>query len=94
MNNESEPSDYYPRRSKWHRAILMIVILFCYSFAEAVIWFLSFVQFFWTLFKAEPNSHIQNFADGLIKWTSNAISFCLWKTDMPPFPFAAWPDSS
>ena len=94
MSNESEPNDYYPRRSKWRRGILMLVILFCYSFAEALVWFLSFVQFFWTVFKAEPNQHIQNFADNLIKWASHAISFCFWKTDMPPFPFAAWPDGN
>ena len=86
--------DYYPRRSKWVRAIFVIVVLIGYGFAEALLWFLALVQFFWTLLKAEPNQHIQRFAIRLIKWTSSAISFCLWKTDRPPFPFSSWPDEN
>ena len=94
MVNKTEPTDYYPRRSKWLRAIFVIVILVGFGLGEAILWFLAFVQFFWVLFKSEPNEQIQVFADMLIKWTSLAISFCLWKTDLPPFPFSPWKDDA
>ena len=94
MTDDADQMDYYPRRKKWLRAIFIIVLLFGYGFAEALLWFLATIQFFWVIFKAEPNQHIQRFGDKLIKWTSAAISFCLWKTNLPPFPFAPWPDDS
>ena len=94
MTDDIDPTEYYPRRKKWLRAIFIIVVLFGYGFAEALLWFLAFVQFFWVLFRAEPNEYIQRFAGRLVQWTTSAISFCLWKTDVPPFPFAPWPDDS
>ena len=94
MTDYREPSDYYPRRSKWLRAIFIVIVLIGFGFAEALLWFLALVQFIWVLFKGEPNLYIQGFATGLMKWTSNAILFCLWKTDMPPFPFSQWPDDT
>ena len=94
MTDDRIPSDYYPRRRKWLRAIYVIIVLIGYGFAEALLWFLALIQFFWVLLKAEPNEHIISFSDKLVKWTSSAILFCLWKTDMPPFPFAPWPDDS
>lgn len=92
MIEDEDPSDYYPRRRKWLRGIIVLIVLVGYGFAEAVIWFLAFIQFFWALFKGEPNQHIQRFAVKLIKWTSMAISFCLCTNDLPPFPFSPWPD--
>ena len=76
MTDDGNPSDYYPRRSKWLRAIFVLVILIGFGFAEALLWFLALVQFFWVVFKSEPNEHIQKFAGRLIKWVSSAISFC------------------
>ena len=94
MSDEDTSNDYYPRRGKWTRAVFILIILFSYGFAEALLWFLAIVQFFWVIFKSEPNHHIQLFAGKLIRWTSIAISFCLWKTDTPPFPFSPWPDQT
>ena len=94
MSDQGNPIDYYPRRSKWVRAVFSIVVLFGYGFAEALLWFLTLLQFLWVGFKAEPNEHIQRFSGRLITWTSTAIAFCLWKSDLPPFPFTSWPDES
>ena len=92
MADEDNLTGYYPRRRKWLRAVLVIVVLVAFGFVEALLWFLAIVQFFWVIFKAEPNQNIKNFAEKLIKWTSTAISFCLWKTDNAPFPFSQLPD--
>ncbi len=92
MAKNEDLNDYYPRRNKWMRAIFIIVVLIGFGFAEALLWFLALVQFVWVVFKTEPNLHIQKFCGKLIRWTSSAISFCLWKTDNPPFPFSPWPD--
>ena len=92
MTKNEDLNDYYPRRSKWLRAIFIVVVLIGYGFMEALLWFLALVQFFWVIFKGEPNLNIQQFSVKIISWTSSAISFCLWKTDTPPFPFSPWPD--
>lgn len=92
MRPDEKSDDYYPNRSKWVRAFYAIVILFAYGFSEALLWFLTGIQFFSVIFRGEPNNYIYNFSDGLTKWNTSAISFCLWKTDRPPFPFSRWPD--
>ena len=94
MSDEVNLEDYYPRHKKWLRALFTVVILIGYSFAEALLWFLALIQFIWVLFNGEPNNHIQRFASKLVKWTASAILFCLWKTDMPPFPFSPWPEDN
>jgi hypothetical protein len=94
MSKEDIPSDYYPRRNKWVKALFTLVILFGYGFSEAILWFLTILQFFWTLFKAEPNFHIQKFGSSLIKWNGSAIAYCLLKSNEAPFPFSSWPDGN
>jgi hypothetical protein len=89
-----KPNDYYPSRSKWVRALYTIVILVGYGFSEALLWFLACIQFLLVIFKGEPNTFILDFSDGLSRWNSAAILFCLWKTERPPFPFSRWPDGS
>jgi hypothetical protein len=92
MSPDEKPTDYYPSRSKWVRALYTIVILVGYGFSEALLWFLAVVQFISVIFRGEPNLYIYDFSDGLTKWNTSAISFCLWKTEKPPFPFSRWPD--
>lgn len=92
MSADKNPNDYYPSRSKWVRAMYAIVVLIGYGFSEALLWILTVIQFLSVVFKGEPNSYICDFSDGLVKWNSSAISFCLWNNDRPPFPFSRWPD--
>lgn len=94
MSTNEKPDDYYPNRSKWVRALYTIVILVGYGFSEALLWFLAGIQFLFVIFKGEPNTFIHDFSDGLAKWNTSAIKFCLWRTDKPPFPFSRWPDGS
>lgn len=92
MSPDENPNDYYPSRSKWIRALYTLVILVGYGFSEALLWILAVIQFFSVVFRGEPNIYIVNFSDGITKWNSSAILFCLWKTERPPFPFSHWPD--
>ena len=91
MTDGHEPSDYYYKQNRWLRALCTIVILFGYGFSEALLWFLAIFQFFWYLFKSEPNIFIQDFGSSLIRWNGSAIGYCLWKQDDAPFPFSSWP---
>ena len=89
-NNEVE--NYHPKPRKWPRALFTIIILCCYSFVEALLWFLSIFQFFWNLFAGNPNSYISEFGRALAKWNSQAIKYCLFIDDEAPFPFSSWPN--
>tara|TARA_Y100001968_G_C19190600_1_gene634983 strand:- start:37 stop:324 length:288 start_codon:yes stop_codon:yes gene_type:complete len=90
MLEEDTTEDYYPKQSKWLKALFVLIVLFGYSFVEALLWFLSIFQFAWVLFKGQPNEHVEDFGTNLIRWNSTAISYCLWKSDRPPFPFSKW----
>ena len=94
MTPDEKPNDYYPSRSKWVRAIYTIIVLVGYGFSEALLWFLAVVQFFSVVIRGEPNVYILNFSGGLVKWNAAAISFCLFTTEKPPFPFSRWPEDS
>ena len=94
MSPDQKPSDYYPSRGKWVRTLYTIVILVGYGFSEALLWFLAVIQLLSVIFRGEPNSYIYEFSDSLGKWSSSAISFCLWKTERAPFPFSNWPNEN
>lgn len=94
MSPDEKPNDYYPSRRKWVRALYTIVILIAFGFSEAILWFLAVLQFLFVIFRGEPNVYIHDFTDGLTKWVVSAISFCLWKTEKPPFPFSNWPNGT
>ena len=94
MSENESPSDYYPKQSRWMRGLCTLIILLGYGFSEALLWFLAIVQFFWCLFRRDPNVFIQEFGVSLVKWNASAIAYCLWDSDSAPFPFSSWPKSS
>jgi len=49
----------------WKRGLFMLFFLFCFALAEAVLWMIVLVQFFWMLFKGAPNDDLRLFGVGL-----------------------------
>ena len=75
----------------WKRGAFVLFFLFCFALAEATLWVIALVQFFWILFKAAPNDAVRRFGSGLSDWAAATIRYLSADTAVKPFPFADWP---
>ncbi len=91
MLENDKVEKYHPKAGKLTRAVFTVVVLLCYGFSEALLWFLSIFQFVWYIFKGSPNDFIIEFGSSLAKWNSQAVKYCLFIDDKAPFPFSSWP---
>jgi hypothetical protein len=92
MNDSYNSDEYGPKPSKWARFFFTTVILLGYSFCESLLWFLAIFQFLFITIKGRRNKYIQDFAELLVSWTSQAIRYCLSSEEKAPFPFSKWPN--
>ena len=96
FDNEEEEEDY-PSRSKFqflYKALFILVLLFGFRISEALLWALTFIQYFYSLFTGKKIIYIKDFSISLGKWNSNAVRFCLGDNIAAPFPFSPWPSDS
>ena len=84
----------FSSKSRFHfisKALFILVILFGFRIAEALLWTLTFIQYFYSLFTGNKIIYIKEFSVSLGKWNSNAVRFCLGDDIEAPFPFSPWP---
>ena len=87
MDNET-----IERPSRWARAIPMIVLIICFSLAEAALYIITLIQFIWTLVNDEPNAQLTDFGAALTEWMAQDAKYLSYVTEEKPFPWAKWPD--
>ena len=88
MDNETTDSP-----SRWARLIPMIVLMICFSLAEAALYIIVLIQFIWTLVNGEPNEQLADFGATLSKWMAQDAQYLSYVTEDKPFPWAKWPDA-
>ena len=87
MDNETSE-----RPSRWARLIPMIILLICFSLAEAALYIIALIQFIWTLVNENPNEQLSDFGAALSKWVAQDAKYLSFATEEKPFPWAKWPD--
>lgn len=75
----------------WKRGAFVLFFLFCFGIAEMVLWAIALVQFFWLVFRAEPNPWIVRFGASLSIWVAQAVRYLGATSPEKPFPFSDWP---
>ena len=78
-------------RSIWIRGIVMLVMMFCFGFAQSVLGAMALVQFVWMLFARERNEFLADFGYSLGQWMAETAHFLTGATERRPFPFSPWP---
>lgn len=79
------------RGATWERLLYVILFVFIYSVAEAVLAAVVVVQFGFVLVTATPNEYLLRFGDALSRFIYEVLQFFTFTSDDKPFPFAAWP---
>lgn len=79
-------------RSTWIRALFMIVIGALYGLAQAVVFAVVVLQFFWMLFTGENNRRLTSLGHSLALYSAELIAYLSYVTEERPFPFDKdWP---
>ena len=81
------------RSSRWSRLIPMIVLMICFSLAEAALYIIALIQFIWSLVNEEPNAQLAEFGASLSKWMAQDAKYLSYASEEKPFPWASRPDS-
>lgn len=79
------------RVSSWERLLYVILFVFIYGVAEAVLAAVVVVQFGFVLVTARPSENLLRFGDTLSRFIYDILRFFTFTSDDKPFPFAPWP---
>ena len=78
--------------SIWIRALNMVLFMFAYGLAKAIIVFVALFQFISILFTGRANSPLLSFSKNLSVFIYEVLEFQTFNTEIRPFPFSTWPD--
>ncbi|MGG7643660.1 DUF4389 domain-containing protein [Rhodovulum sp. YNF3179] len=85
-----EDGEALARDGIWMRGLWMLVLVFLFGLAEAVLFAATVVQFLWILVKRERNRMIADFGAGLANWLAITARYQTGQSDRKPFPWTAW----
>ncbi len=75
----------------WMRGLYMLLFVFAFSVAHALLVVTAIAQFLWLLFGGETNAQIAQFGTSLSKWLADTGRFLSGASEDKPFPWASWP---
>ena len=76
----------------WIRALNMVLFMFAYGLAKAIIVFVAFFQFISVLVTGGANLPLLRFGKNLSVFIYEILEFQTFNTEIRPFPFSAWPE--
>jgi len=76
----------------WIRALNMVLFMFAYGIAKAIIVFVTLFQFISILFTGRANEPLLSFGKNLSVFIYEVLEFQTFNTEIRPFPFSTWPD--
>ena len=78
--------------SRWARLVPMIVLIICFSLAEAALYIIAIIQFIWAAVNGEPNEQLTEFGASLSIWVSQDVKYLTYVSEEKPFPWTKWPN--
>lgn len=78
------------RKSPWMRGLQMLILLFLFGLAEAVLLACAVVQFGWLVITGDRNARLAAFGSQLGRWLAKTARFQTCASDEKPFPWTAW----
>ncbi|MBL4682337.1 MAG: DUF4389 domain-containing protein [Pseudomonadales bacterium] len=90
MKNETRENLVNP--SIWIRALNMVLFMFAYSFAKAILAFVVLVQFVSVLVTGRANLPLLKFGKNLSVYIYEILDFQTFNTEIRPFPLSPWPE--
>ena len=79
--------DEITKTSKWARLIYMVIYAFIFNFSIPFLFGFSLIQFVFFLLTGSVNMPLSRVCSWLLKFYNQIISYLLFQTDLPPFPF-------
>lgn len=91
-NGTEAGTNEFPSNRIWWRLLYMTVLVLVYSLSRLVVCAIMIFQFFWALFKKEPNHRLDKLSQSLATYTYQIVSYLTFVSDDLPFPLdGEWP---
>jgi hypothetical protein len=91
MNSSPQPGYQAEKSAVWKRGGLMFLLYIAFGFGQGLLFLAAAGQFFWLLFKGEPNSFLISFGKSHSLWLAANARYLTCATEEKPFPWAEWP---
>ena len=72
---------------KWARLIYMLIYAFIFNFSIPFLFGFALIQFIFFLLTGNVNEPLSKVCSWLLKFYNQIISYLLFRSDLPPFPF-------
>jgi len=81
-NEDSTPKD----KSKWTRALLMLLFLVVFALVEAILWLVTVVGFIAVVINDRAPAELVAFGEKMANYSKSIISFLSYNTEQRPWP--------
>ena len=75
------------KTSKWARLIYMLIFGLIFNFSIIFLFGFALIQFVFYLLTGNVNENLSRVCFWLTKFYDQIVSYLLFQTDLPPFPF-------
>tara|TARA_B100001029_G_scaffold167985_1_gene161657 strand:+ start:363 stop:713 length:351 start_codon:yes stop_codon:yes gene_type:complete len=75
------------KTSKWARLVYMLIFGLIFNFSIIFLFGFALIQFVFYLFTGNVNENLSRVCFWLTKFYDQIVSYLLFQTDLPPFPF-------
>ena len=87
MNMDQINREEIIKTSKWARLIYMLIYAVIFNFSIPFLFGFALIQFLFFLLTGNVNEPLSRVCYWLLKFYNQIISYLLFQTDLPPFPF-------
>lgn len=85
-----EPERFERGHNVWSRGLFMLIFVFFFGIAEAILAVITLVQFLFMVFTKEKNVFLVSFGRDLGRWMHEVAQFQTGSTEEKPFPWKGW----
>ena len=75
------------KTSKWARLVYMLIFGLIFNFSIIFLFGFALIQFVFFLLTGNVNENLSRVCSWLYKFYDQILSYLLFQTDLPPFPF-------
>lgn len=86
-NQHQDEKNSKKRKSKWNRALLMVLFLIVFGIIETILWLVTILGFIAVVVNDQSPPQLIQFGEKMASYCRSIIRFLSYNTEQKPWPF-------